>query len=187
MSVKITRVETKPEVDPYHRDTQGLTRTELTIVPESMECYISQEYDDNSTSADKWNGMIIGRKLTGTLNSSYCKNFLESKEGQELLDSVCEGWSDVWNGNNYVGALNESGNNALDELVEELESLYSEDEYWTCSDYFDNLNNNELGISSTTTDEEIKSLSEKLDEEFLIDDVESYLLKRRNSIVSDIE
>ena len=54
MSVKITRVETKPEIDTYHRDTQGLTITEITIDPESMECHISQEYDDNSTSVDKW-------------------------------------------------------------------------------------------------------------------------------------
>ena len=93
MSVKITRVETKPEIDPYHRDTQGLTITELTIDPEFMECHISQEYDDNSTSVDKWNYMIIGRNLTGTLNSFDCKNFLESKEGQELLERVCDGWS----------------------------------------------------------------------------------------------
>jgi hypothetical protein len=190
MTVKIISVDTMPEIDPYHRDTQGLTLTEITIDPEDMECYISQECDNNSTSIDKWNGMIIGRKLNGTLDGDDCKDFLESEDGQALLTRICDGWSADYNGNNYVGGLDDDAQNALDELVEELESFYSNKEAWTCGDYFQNLDDAELGISAATTDDEIKVLAENLEKDsdvYLIDDVESYLTERRDEAKEELE
>jgi hypothetical protein len=190
MTVKILSVDTMPEIDPYHRDTQGLTLTEITIDPEDMDCHISQEYDNNSTSIDKWNGMIIGRKLNGTLDGDDCKDFLESEDGQVLLTRICDGWSADYNGNNYVGGLDDDAQNALDELVEDLESFYSNKETWTCDDYFQNLDDAELGISALATDDEIKVLAENLEKDsdaYLIDDVESYLVERRDEAKKELE
>lgn len=184
MTVEIVSIETKPYIDPYHRDTQSLTHTHIRIDPEDMTCSIVQECDNNSTSIDEWNGLIISRRIHSFLDNAQCDTYLKSEDGQSLLSKICDEHTVKWNGNNHVGGLSLEGESILDELVEELESMYTDVEYWTCEEYFSNCSDEEIGISAELTDNQVKELSEKLDEEFLVDDLEEYLFERRNDLLA---
>jgi hypothetical protein len=185
MSVKISKIDTLPEIDPFHSDTQGFTLTCLNIDPRSRDCSVSQEYDNNSTSEPVWNGRVIQERLHGFLDGDQIKLFLESDEGQEILDKICDGHSVDWNGNNFVGHMDDDCEHNLESLVKELETYGHEGEAWTCDEWFGNNSDDELGINKNISDEEIKSLAKKYETEAdvcLVDDVESYLINRRDLI-----
>jgi hypothetical protein len=190
MSVKISKVDTLPEIDPYHSDTQGFTLTCINIDPQCRECDISQEYDNNSTSEPVWNGRIIQEQLHGFLDGGQIETFLKSDEGQKLLDKICDEHSVDWNGNNFVGHMTDESEKELENLVNELESYGHEGEAWTCDEWFGNNSDNELRINKNTSDEEIKSLAKKYEDEadvYLVDDIETYLINRRNLIDDEAE
>lgn len=184
MSVKIKNVDCVHEIDPYHRDTQGFTITTLHIDPESRTCSINQEYDDNATPSRVWHGVDIERNIEpGVYDGGQIEAYLNSREGQALLDRVCDGHEVEWDGSNHVGRMDDDAESALDELVEEIMSYPSDREEWTCDGWFGNNSDDELGITAQTTDAEIKALAEKYEREadaVLIDDVESYLRSRRD-------
>jgi hypothetical protein len=185
MSVKIGNVDCRHELDPYHHDTKGLTLTTLNIYPESRKASVTQDYDTNSTSMGVWNGIDIEVRLRNTLDGGLVREFLESDDGQKLLDAICDGWSRDWNGSNYIGSLDDEATSALDELTDELESCFTDEPEYFCEDLFDELSDSELGVYFGQPDESLRKLASKLKSEsdcYIIDDVYDYLVSRRNQI-----
>ena len=185
MSVKIGKIECHHEIDPYHRNTNGLTLTVLNIYPKSRKCNVSQDYDDNATSMNCWNGIDIEKTLHNTLDSVNVREFLESDDGQNLLDRICNGHDVEWNGSNHIGSLDDDAELALSDLIVELENCFTDEAEWLCGDYFSNCSDDELGIYKGMPDVSIKKLANRLQSEcneYLIDDVESYLKNRVNDI-----
>jgi len=64
--------------------------------------------------------------------------FLEGDKGQELLCSMCDGWSEKYNGSNMVGILTEGAFDAYKAIEADLDSLWEEiPEVWSPSEWFD--------------------------------------------------
>ena len=181
MTIKITKTDCKPELDPYHADTKGLTWTALNIFPTYNECSITQECNTNSTPIEVWNGTIIERKIHACLDDGLARNFLESDEGQGLLKNIISGYSESWNNqSNLIGGLDESSSNSLDELVENLERFcYSENGYWFCEEWFQDTLDEEI---KKVSNEDFKSLADEYNEYFLIDDLETWIKFRRDEV-----
>ena len=184
--IEIVNVDCNPKIDPYHRDTNGLTITTLFIDPSDKTCWIDQEYDDNCTPEAVWNGRIMAETLASYLDTEKVRNFLLSKYGQYLLRRICTGHEVYWNGSNHVGVFTDESTRALTELCHEIEYLESSYEFWTCSEWTAQLTTEELGVNAATTDEELRELAKLLepaDRITLIDNMFNYLQSRRDMMI----
>jgi hypothetical protein len=179
--ITIGKIETAPQLDPYHRDTAGLTYTCLRIYPESGLVEITQEYDDNATPEDEWSGRTIARKIDGHPKISEC----ELIDALPTLEAIVAGHMLDYNDQgNLVGGLTDEAADALEQLVEQL-SENDQHEAWTCDEWFSDQTLDDLGIGAETTDAELRSMADRYEEDaesdgvLLIDDVYDYLESRR--------
>lgn len=175
---KIIGIDCLPEVDPYHRDTGKLCETYITISPETGKVWVSQEYDDNATPIDVWNGIDITERLGfgQVMDGEKIQDYLESEEATSLIQRIINGHEVEWNGNNHVGHLNDDANEAWEELVNELNEMTWDGEIWTVEDYFGDT------IDSLLTDEEISNIEDEYlanDKLYLIGDLKEFLLESR--------
>jgi hypothetical protein len=194
MDTKITakKIDCKPEIDPYRRDTNGLSTSTLWIDPREHTCGIRQDWPgDNSTPAEEWHGLIVTSRLSpedAELDPKAIREYIEGEAGQELLARICAGHAIEWNGSNHVGSMTDDASAALDEIVDELSTMTSGRESWFCGDWFGQCTAAEIGITDETTDEKIAEIAKAYaaDAEaqniHLIDDVADYLTNRRNAL-----
>jgi len=190
--IQITKVETEPEIDPYHAQTGGETYTELYIDPERGIVQLHQEMDDNATPIDEWNGLVIASKISGHPNRSQALWVLE--EDAHLIERVVNGHSTEWDGHNWIGKLNHDAESALEELIQDLENCDPEEVgLYSCDDWFDSCTPKMLGISWFTTDDEIKEIATKLEADayeegaILYGSVSDYLIRLRDDLQENIE
>ncbi len=178
-TIKIKKINCTPEIDPYHRDTQQLTKTYLTIDPTDGLLWIDQECDDNSTPEPVWNGRMLMRRLSSgsILNDGEIRNYLQTDEAQELFRRICAGHDVEWNGNNMVGRVNADADAALDKLVEKLECYTTDKEAWTRESYL------YQACTAEMTDDEIEQVAKDIKNDaniiILDGDPKEYMIKRR--------
>jgi hypothetical protein len=114
MSVAIKSVETKPQLDPYHRDTGQATYTVIKLYPEDREIYVVQEYDDNATPSDEWHGLTLTYRVYGWPLEEDMRQWLE--QTLPTFARIADGFERVWDGHNYRGRLDDEAHR-LDELL----------------------------------------------------------------------
>lgn len=188
MEIKVGKIDVIADVDPYHRDTGGLTYTELWLSPEEKRVIVSQQYNDNATPMREWNRLELTMQLRHEPpDGDDLRRFLESEEGQDLLSRVIAGHEEVWNGNNWVGTQDADSRAAWEELEREIEYLpRSRVSSWFVNDWLDVTTDKELGISAATTDEELEQIAEQIesdaksDDIYLLDSVLDYIKESRD-------
>lgn len=121
--LKLKEVSCNPELDPYHRDTCGQTKTRFWIDPQDNEYGVEQVYDDNCTSFDEWNSIVLAFYTGFRPDEDSVRLLLESDEGKNLVARVIDGWDSDWNGNNIIGSLNEDAILAWDDLTRQLNHM----------------------------------------------------------------
>jgi len=182
----VTEIDTTPQIDPYHQDTSGETLTTLFIDPRDKTVKVTQEYDDNATPVDEWNGLVIAQTLHARPNEAHARAELTDSD---LVQRVLDGWSSDWNDqSNLVGRLTDDANAALEEIIENLQNIEPNQlSIWQCADWFGPNSDSDLGIAAETTDADIKILATRYakdalaDDVILADDIEDYLSDRRIS------
>lgn len=184
--MKIVKIDCEPEIDPYHISTGALCKTYITVSPQDEKIWISQEYDNNSTSMDIWNGIDISSELGfgNIMDGEQIKDFFESDGAKELFKRIFDGHEVNWNGSNHVGSLSDDASAAWDEIVETLNEMTSDMEVWDVETWFGNT------IDTIMSDEEIDNLTKETDENtdvFIIGDVREYLMGRRKEIKEESE
>lgn len=189
ISYTLTKVETHPQLDPWHANTGGSTYTELLIAPEYSEVMLHQEDDDNATPAREWHNLDIAVHIHCWPDEDQARSILEDSE---LVRRVIAGWSSDWDGSNMVGNLTDDANAALTELVEELENC--SDCGWSLQavdDWLGDVNDFDLGITPETTYQDLPALAAKIDEEAagdqvtLYGDTEDYLRDRLDELLDN--
>ena len=187
----LTKCETKPEIDPYHRDTMGETLTVLTIDPRDGEYSLTQEYDDNATSALAWHGVIIEQTLGNSCrpDEDEARSYLSSPEAVDLVQRILDGHKIEWDGSNHVGRTTDDADAALDELINKLQNLpASEWSIWSVDDWCESVQ-----IIADMTDEQLAQIADDCqtaaDDEHVIlhGDLLDYLTGRRSEAVAEIE
>ncbi len=189
MEPKLVSVECNTQLDSYHRDITGETWTKFFIDLRDGEYGISQEMNDNATPEPEWNNVIQTEKLYMRPQEENARVYLESDECIALVQRVLDGGEVNWDGSNHVGSIDDDAQEAWDELVNDLNNLYpNEHTIQTCEDWFEPVTDDDLRITVNTTDDEIKVLAEKYEDEAndedvtLTGDVEDYLIGRRTNL-----
>ena len=167
-NITVKSIETKPERDPYHRMTGGLTRSEVWLDPQARVCAVYQARDTRSTTGRIYHGI----ELTAAARHCDADQLREALEGeayQSLLRRVCDGHEIVWDGQNHRGNLSEDARDAWDELRCNLENDWDDDyEYSGVEGYLDALSPSEwipdlAGDSwADATDEQLAALAAQI-------------------------
>lgn len=175
-SVRVVKVETKPEKDPY---TGGVSYSLLEINPEKREVYVTQAYRSNSTSIRLYNGLDLSSKVSGHPDEDDLRQYLMGV-GQIVLKTIVDNHSIHWNGHNHVGSLNDVGRTAFEELQLDLEEMGDKYSFWGIEDW---LYGSEVTPESSdalidTLVKEYTALAEA--ENIVLDgDIKTYLLEVR--------
>lgn len=107
MNNKITigRIKTKPEHDPYVNIDGVVSRTFLKLDPRDRTVWVTQEYQDNSTLMDEWHHLVT----TWCVNCHPTQKNMRAwiVDNMSLLETICDGFYQHWNGNNHVGRYTE--------------------------------------------------------------------------------
>jgi hypothetical protein len=191
MTIRLTAKEFDPQVDYYHTNTGGVTTSHFYVDLETGEYGVTQECDDNSTPGREWHGLV----QTSPIDNADAEDgsaYLESKECKTLVKKVVDNSESVWDGSNFKGSMNADARMAFAELVEGLNGLRpNRYTLQSCSEYFGDRTNEDLGISAETSDEEIAALSASfkkdadiMSDTLLSDSVADYLIDCRESLRS---
>lgn len=192
MTIKIDSVNTKPGLDVYHRDTQGITRTQVALDPQKRTLWVVQEDDDNATPMNEYLRLVLTFDLGGHPEEADVRAYLGGKDAQALLEAVCEGFEVQWDGNNNVGTLTDPASDAWDELYNALNDLADSD--WACWAAADWLKDSDLegdGLQADMTDEELDAMADRLlaeaesDHVVILDRLSDYLERRRTELTEE--
>lgn len=192
MSVTIKSINTMPELDPYQRDTGQATYTELWLDPQERIATVDQEYRTGATTFAIWHSCELTFRINGHPKADGMKEYLESDEVQSLLNTICDGHSIEWDGNNHVGHFTEDALNAKEKLERDLAEYYDSDG-WNFWDVDNWLQYGVDELTADTTDEEIKALAEtiesdaKCDSVILNGDIVEHLTDRRDEMRDENE
>lgn len=188
MEIKIGDIDVIAEPDLYRGGT-ALTDTDLWFSPEEKRVEVYQSMQSNGTTMRLYHRLELEMCISSTQynyetpDGDELRKFLESEEGQNLLVTVAAHHEEVWNGNNWVGELDDYGKAAWDELERAIDDLpRSSIHSWFCEEYLGNNTLAELGLSVNSTHadveqiaSEIKNDAIKLNDIHLVDDVREYL------------
>lgn len=192
---EVVKIETIPEEDPFHADTGGITYTELEIQPDG-KIFVTQQCNNNSTSMDVWHGVVMTATIPH-VDENHLREFLT---GNEDIQKIIDGMDTVWNGSNHVGKHTDEAWELFESLVKEISSWGNFYCMWRAEDWFGHNTPEELGITEKTTDEQLKNLSEELQQtpedgevidgvRAIVDkyDVLEYITELRDELVRDEE
>lgn len=188
MSIYVADIDVIKELDPYHRDTGGLTTTALHIDPDRRRVWVEQKEHSNSTPESYYHGRMLSYEIEdaeGPPGGDELKEFLSSAAGQALLHRICDGHEIRWNGHNNIGVLSADAIEAVDELLSAISTLpRSKWQSWTCEDWLGNVSDQDLGLWVGMSPEAVavvaRGIEDGAEDErvYLVDDIEEYLKKR---------
>lgn len=201
MSVTIKSIDTIAEEDMYRRGGEYMTYTELWINPDTRECGASQQSGapGQGIPAEEYHGLVLafgigggreyGRHSEPSPDGDALEEFLESDEGQDLLDRICDGHNRRWDGNNTIGELDEDAEEAKAELLNAISRLPSESTVtWTVDDWFSQVSDREIGLRKLMSYRQIRKIADEArssarsDNVYLDGDVYQYLVNRQKEM-----
>jgi hypothetical protein len=187
----------------------GQTNTQdiyLYVDTEGEKVWI--DYDPEIGGAvtfDIWHGRTRRYRIYETISATGANNLLDNETLIALAERIIAGTEVKWDGNNYVGILDDDAISA-DEEMEQYVAGYTFQEsetvsLWDAGDFFTPLSADEvmdevgLKITTETTDQEIAEAARKYEESMNIDSatggpmelsgVENYLLNIREELITE--
>ncbi|HMN11818.1 MAG TPA: hypothetical protein PKD55_05780 [Bellilinea sp.] len=193
LEITIGSIDTIPELDPYHRDTNQPSHTVIEFDPDARTVTVDQEYDSGSTTMDRWHNLVLASRISGWPDADELRRELEDPATLETLAEIAEGWERVWDGSNHVGRLTHDARMAWESLVEELSDAMSDGgwQFWSTEDYLYEWARER--ITATTTDAEIDAeipaieADAESDRIVISGDARDYLIERRNQLLSEMD
>lgn len=191
-AITVKTIVTKPEADPYHRDTRGISHTVLWLDPRDRTCSVSQEYRTNSTSSDVWHNRVLEIAVSDYPTEDVMREWIE--EHMADLVAICDGHEVGWDGSNQVGRLTEDARAIREALEFELDngSLREYYEYWSVEDWTNSMTGD---IAADTTDEDLRRMAQEaitaLDSNQVLDEDEdgvySYFARIRQDRIDELD
>lgn len=188
MNIKIKSIDTTPEHDPYANIEGVVSRTFLKLDPEAREAWVTQEYQDNSTSMREWNGLVISWCVNSHPSEADMRQWIETYDAE--LTTICNGFERRWNGSNHVGSLSEEAHVTFDSIEWLFDNDAGPDNYyevWTVESWLDGSLNQ---ISADMSDEQLAEFAEAAEpgsEIVVLGDILKYLTQHRDNLEADQE
>lgn len=188
--ITVVSVDTVQALDPYRRDTGGLTTSAIHFDPANRRVWIVQDEPGcNGTPAAFYHNVELYQVIDdpmsmGQPDADSLREYLEGDEGQRLLGIVADGHEVVWDGHNHVGQMSTAAAEAWEELMTDISlSERSQIVSWSCDEWLPDSRAvlAEYNLTAASTTEEIAAAAAaieayaKSDDVYLIDDVETYL------------
>lgn len=180
MNIKTNADELRGQLAPLYKQYPGQTNPQPALLYIRPDHYrVSAEYNPevgNGCPMRVWNGLDVTVGLSNTVKGDALADWLESEHVQALLERVCAGHSERWDGNNYKGHLDEDAQDALEELEREAIEGWSESDcaqVWKSADWVDpctywakdrlSVYVEPYTITRKTTDEELEAWAQKFE------------------------
>jgi hypothetical protein len=182
-TITIENIATKPEHDPYTNIEGVVSKTTLKLDPRDRTVWVTQEYNDNSTLMDEWNGLVLTWGIPGHPSENGMREWIN--ERMTDLTTICDGFEAHWNGNNIVGRLTDEARGTK----ESLEFLLDQDagpanyyETWTVDSWLE-MSLDE--ITADMTDEQLKEFADGVepDSSTIVEgDILKYITDHRDNL-----
>lgn len=192
LAYQIGKIDTTPDVDPYHANTGGQTKTALFIDPARRIVGLYQAEDSGAYSSDVWHSLVLEETLTGYPEASAARELLT--DNPDVI-AIISGHAAEWDGSNMVGRLTDEACEAWTRLVKDLNELseYTPNpvQLWQVDDWFSGVSDADLGLHAGMTDAEITALAEKLENDardnnaIIAGGTEKYLRSRLEDLDED--
>lgn len=158
--LNIVSIDTKPEHDLYQNIDGVVSYTVLKLDPRDRTVWVTQEYKDNSTPIDEWNGLVLTWKINSHPSEADMRQWIA--DNMESLTIICDGFEVHWNGNKHVGRF--TTYEARD-AAERIDIEFDNDggpanfyEYYTVDSW---LEHGRDDITFDMTDEQLADLAEQ--------------------------
>ncbi|MBT8453006.1 MAG: hypothetical protein KJO40_13640 [Deltaproteobacteria bacterium] len=175
---------------------------------EPQPCYIELDCDDGSLCAD-WDGEIGNATPVSVWHRRTLRFDIPALKGHKanelladiepLAERVVAGYESDWDGNNWVGTYSDDAEDAIGDIQSLIASYYLHDPdwalmVWDAGDYMDGVGDleaqaAELGVTADSTDDQLATIGEKLQEEGringdadLISNTDEYLEELRDHL-----
>ena len=183
--IKLTGINTIQHDDPYQKNVGGKSFTALRLDPEKRTVEVFQDYNDGNTPADVWHNRVLYTRLED-LDASSLEQYI-TEDPENLMQTICDNHSVEWDGNNMIGRMTETGHDAWERLVAQINALPESDlVYMSVEEWYSDTSE----ITADTTDEEIDEYAQlaidNLGERDVLDgdkgDIIAYLTKIRDEL-----
>lgn len=188
MSIEIKSINTKPEHDPYVNMEGVPSRTTLHLDPRDRSVWVEQDYRTNSTSMDIWNDLVLAWHVHGHPGEGDMREWIE--ENSELLEAICDGFEEHWNGHNHVGRYTEEARAArdtIDWMIDNDAGPSNYYEFWSVESWLESSRDE---IDATTTDEQLASMADEWEGtgEIVVDgDILRFITEIRDTLKMEAE
>lgn len=182
MNFEIESIYTKPELDPYTNPSRASITT-LRINPEDRTVKVYQDWRSNNTLMTLYHGLEFEIVFPNWPSEKQMEAWIDHYAGN--IESIMDGFSARWNGNNWIGVLTDDARRSLEYLrnqaYNEQDTYY---EFWNVDDW---VNGWLEEITATTTDDELAAYAEVDDHIFLDAYLLEYLTNHRDALREEEE
>ena len=148
---------------PVYNRYPGQTNAQPAYVEMCEDGTITADSDGNiggGMSFDVYHGRTIRWGINNSLRGDTLADTLEQR--LDLFQRVHDGQSIEWNGNNYVGRLDDDAQEAHDEIAAELDALSSDESsltpVWEVDRWLENTAFDDIWPEGKTLDEAIEAI-----------------------------
>lgn len=156
-TITIKSIDTKPQRD-LHTNIDGVaSKTILKLDPRDRTAWVTQEYNDNGILADEWNGLVCTWNVNGHPTESVMREWIE--ENTDLLDIICDGFEEHWNGGSRVGRYTDAAHSGIQTIAFGFDNdigPINYYEFWTVESWLESSRDE---ISVEMTDEQLAELA----------------------------
>ena len=157
----------------------------LHIDLNTHKTYIDTYYHIDGVPVEIWHGVVRRYRIQSDVDAVELTADINNGKFDEVLSRIVDGSDVVWDGDNWVGRLTDDGHDAEHDL-EKILLEYSGDGMiglWEAGDWLQDSSTESLGVTASSTDEELAKIAQELEEEAraegaVVVGIEEYLRER---------
>lgn len=182
-TITIEKLDTKPQHDPYVNIEGVVSKTTLKLDPRDHTVWVTQEYQDNSTPADEWHGLVLTWGIFGHPSESGMRTWID--DNLSTLTAICDGYEVHWNGNNHVGRLTDDARNLVETIQQDFDNDAGPANYyetWTIESWMEQSLSE---ITADMTDEQLQEFANGAEPDsntLVLGDILDYITRHRDDM-----
>lgn len=158
-TITVGKIDTQPVHDPYVNIEGIVSKTFLKLDPRDRTVWVTQEYNDNSTLADEWHGLVLTWGVNSHPSEVDMRNWID--DNMDSLINICAGYEVHWTGSNMTGRLTEDARSIVEAIEFEFDNDGGPRNYYETWDVESWVDNSLHEITADTTDEQLAALAEE--------------------------